>query len=210
MSFNHTVFGSCRRAGRSGAHRGSLCAARHGQIQSRALTWLDLKSTLTNPRVWPHLLICIPPIAAVAAIGTYSPTLIKSFGFTTLKANALSSVGGFVLLVNMLIFGYLSDRTRARGALVIIALTFLWVWWIVFQYFSLSTNKWLKYAFLVLIGGTGQAFHPINATWLSLNQFTPQQRSVAMAMFVMSANTGLLSEVRSCVLQTRRSTITGS
>lgn len=55
--------------------------------------------------------------------------------------------------------GYISDKTHARGLTVIGAITILWVWWIVFQQNSLSTNSWLKYAFLVLTAGFGQAYH---------------------------------------------------
>ena len=158
--------------------------------QNRPLTWADIRSTLTNWRVYPHLLVTMAPIASVGAIGTYSPTIIKSLKFSTLKANALSSVGGSILVVMMVVGGILSDKTKARGLLVIAGLTFLWVWWIVLQQVSLGTDKWTKFAFLSLVNGFGTCWHPMNATWLSLNQATPQQRSVAMAMFVMAANTG--------------------
>lgn len=55
---------------------------------------------------------------------------------------------------------------------------------------STSPNKWIKYALLVLTYGFTVCWHPINATWLSLNQPSPQHRAIAMAMFIMSANTG--------------------
>jgi len=35
-------------------------------------------------------------------------------------------------------------------------------------------------------------WHPLNATWISLNQKNPQQRAVAMAMFIMASNCGAL------------------
>lgn len=157
--------------------------------QTRSLTWPDIRSTLSSPRLWPHVMITMAVIPPVAAIATYSPTLIKSFGFSTLKANALSSVGGWILVVNMILFGYLSDRLNLRGPLVISAVGFLWVWWVVFEQVVKGDNKWAKYAFIILIGGYGQVHHSLNASWISLNQFTPQQRSVAMAVFVMGANT---------------------
>jgi MFS family permease len=158
--------------------------------QNRALHWHEIRRTLANPRVWPHVFISLPIIAATGAMGTYGPSLIKQLGFTTLKANALSSIGNWIGVILLVLTGFISDRLKLRGPMVIITIGFLWVWWIAFQQVSLGTDKWLKFAFITLVTAFGQIFHPLNATWLSLNQATPQERSIAMAIFVMSANTG--------------------
>ncbi|GAA6004337.1 uncharacterized protein JCM10292_001431 [Rhodotorula paludigena] len=146
--------------------------------------------TVTNPRIWPHVLLAVSLIAPTAAMGTYTPTLIRSFGFDTLKANALSSVAGWVGLVTTFAFGVLSDKTGRRGLSCIAAVACFWVFWVAFQQVSLGTDKWAKYALIVLVQGFNAAYHPLNASWLSLNQITPQERSIAMAMFVSAANTG--------------------
>lgn len=41
----------------------------------------DILGTLGNWRVWPHILMAICLIAPTGAMGTYTPTLIKSFKF---------------------------------------------------------------------------------------------------------------------------------
>jgi len=158
--------------------------------QSRALHWHEIRRTLTNTRVWPHVFISLPVIAATGAMGTYGPSLIKQLGFTTLKANALSSVGSWIGVVLLLLTGFGSDKLKLRGPMVIATILILWVWWIAFQQTSLGTDKWLKFAFITLVTAFGQVFHPLNGTWLSLNMATPQERSIAMACFVMAANTG--------------------
>jgi hypothetical protein len=180
----------------------------------------DIFGTLSNWRVWPHVLIAIALIAPTGAMGTYTPTLIKGFKFGSechlqrressvltldlwpaLQANALSSVAGWISLVVVFVFGYLSDKTNIRGPMVIMAITFFWVFWVAFQQKSVSPDRWLKYGLLVMVQGFNAAYHvsylatvqekwtlkscrfqPLNATWLSLNCKTPQQRSVAMAM----------------------------
>ncbi|GAA6055296.1 hypothetical protein JCM3770_004825 [Rhodotorula araucariae] len=147
-------------------------------------------ATLSNWRVWPHVLIAICLISPTGALGTYAPTLIRSFGFETLKSNALSSVSGWIGLCITFTFGVISDKSSRRGLTTITAISFFWLWWVVFQSVSLGTNKWLKYAFLVLTQGFNAAYHPLNASWLSLNQVTPQERSIAMACFVSAANIG--------------------
>lgn len=45
---------------------------------------------------------------------------------------------------------------------------------------------------MALTTGFALTWHPINATWLSLNQKTPQHRAIAMAMFAMASNVGAL------------------
>ncbi len=158
--------------------------------QNRALHWHEVRATLANPRIWPHVFISLPAIAAAGAMGTYGPSLIKQLGFSTLKANALSSVGNWVGVVMLVLSGFVSDRFKLRGPMVIVTLGVLWVWWLAFQQVALGSDKWLKFAFITLVQAFAQVFHPLNATWLSLNQASPQERSVAMAVFVMSANTG--------------------
>lgn len=57
---------------------------------------------------------------------------------------------------------------------------------------SLTNNKWAKYTTITLTTGFALTWHPQNATWLSLNQRTPQHRAIAMAMFAMASNVGAL------------------
>ena len=118
---------------------------------------------------------------------------------TALTANALSSVAGWTSLVLTFIYGFTSDRTQFRGPLIIAALALSVTFWIVFQQLSLSPDRWLKYGLQICAQGFNSAFHvspvmreesrepdlteqPVNATWLSLNCKTPQERSIAMAM----------------------------
>ncbi|GAA5897685.1 hypothetical protein JCM6882_000068 [Rhodosporidiobolus microsporus] len=152
----------------------------------------EVWKTVSNPRIWPHVLIAVSLIAPTSALGSYVPTLIKGFGFDKLKANALSSVAGWVSLVATLSFGIFSDKTGWRGPSVVAAVGFFWLFWVAFQQVSLlpASARWTKYALIVMTQGFNAAYHPLNASWLSLNMITPQERSIAMAMFVMAANCG--------------------
>lgn len=75
----------------------------------RPLTRQEILGTLGNWRNYPHVLDAISLIATTAALGQYLPTLIKGFGFDTIKANALSSVGGWISLVLMLTYGFVGS-----------------------------------------------------------------------------------------------------
>lgn len=134
----------------------------------------DILGTLGNWRVWPHVVIAISLIAPTGAMGTYTPTLIQGFKFGSefirslrrdradvaeLQANALSSVAGWISLVVTFAFGYASDKLRIRGPLVITAIGLFWVFWVTFQQNSLSSDRWKKYALLIMVQGFNAAYH---------------------------------------------------
>jgi hypothetical protein len=85
----------------------------------------------------------------------------------------------------------------------------------------LSPDRWLKYGLQVMAQGFNSGFHvsfrgrlactqdrltcqPVNATWLSLNCRTPQERSIAMAMCKQCRGwSGVVSDKQSSWLPTR-------
>lgn len=84
---------------------------------------------------------------------------VHDYRFVALQANALSSVAGWISLVVTFAFGYLSDKTRIRGPLVIAAIGTFWLFWVAFQQKSLSTDRWLKYGLLIMVQGFNAAYH---------------------------------------------------
>ncbi|KAM0786791.1 hypothetical protein ACM66B_002225 [Microbotryomycetes sp. NB124-2] len=148
----------------------------------------DILATVTNPRLWAHMLITMTLIVPVSALGLYLPRLIRSFGFDTLKANALSSVGGWIGIVTLLSFGYISDKSRKRGLSVVGAIGVAWVFWVAFQSKSQNGDRWTRYGLVTMVSAFMTVGHPMNVAWLSLNVKKPQHRSIALACMIMAAN----------------------
>ncbi|RFU35018.1 hypothetical protein B7463_g1284, partial [Scytalidium lignicola] len=154
------------------------------------ITRKELTSTLSDWRIYPHLLMTICALAPSGVFWSYAPTLVHSFGYPALKSNALVSVGGWVLLVTNVSAGWIADRVKRRGPVV---LGFVIIWW-AFALGNLilavtnSTNKTGRYALLTLAIGFGSPWHAVNGSWLALNARSPGERSIRMAMFIMSAN----------------------
>lgn len=84
-----------------------------------------------------------------------NPTLIKGFGFDTIKANALSSVGRWISLILMITYGFArsvtplnllyllimltvpySDRIKNKGPIVILACFPYLILWIACKFTS--------------------------------------------------------------------------
>lgn len=71
---------------------------------SRREVW----QTAKNPRIWIHLLITLTATISVNAVNTYSPSIIKSLGWTSVQANALNSVGSFIAAIIIVILGFIA------------------------------------------------------------------------------------------------------
>lgn len=94
------------------------------------LTRAEIVDTLTNWRNYPHILHIVACVSASSGMTQYAPLLIKSFGFDTIRANALSSVGGWIAVVVMASSGLLSDRLKNKGPLVIALTSCSLIMWI--------------------------------------------------------------------------------
>ncbi|KAM3073571.1 hypothetical protein ACMFMF_006776 [Clarireedia jacksonii] len=66
----------------------------------------DIWDTVRKPRILVHVLISISATIPVNAVQTYGPSIIKSLGFKTVRANALASVGNFIAAVVAVILGF--------------------------------------------------------------------------------------------------------
>ncbi|CAN6651251.1 pantothenate transporter Fen2p [Trichomonascus vanleenenianus] len=153
------------------------------------ITAKDVGNVYLNWRTWQHILVTFIPMLTVQA-STYFPLIVKSLGYTKLKANAMSSVGGFIQMPVLLILAWYSDYSRHRGIATIIpqALTMLFIGLL----YGLKSPK-QKYAAVVLTQSFMASFHVMNVTWTSANCVLPVQRSLTLAGVVMAANLGQLA-----------------
>lgn len=150
----------------------------------------ELGRILSNWRIYPHVLISMCGIAPATTLGSYGPTLVKSFGFGKLKSNALVSVGSWIQIPITILLGFLADKTQRRGLVNLGGLSLWWGFSIGCLVLADSTNRDAKYALLTCALAVQTVWHPVNGSWLSMNSRSPSERSVTMAVFVMAANCG--------------------
>lgn len=142
----------------------------------------DVARAARNPRILVHTLITLTATVPVNAINTYGPSVIKSFGYSAVHANAMSSVGPFIAVAMVLLLGWLCDATGRKGPFVLLGAV-----WSMIAFTCLregTTNQWSrgrKYAAVVFSMSTNSVVHIQNVGWLSANCQDPQERSVAMA-----------------------------
>ncbi|KAJ5700675.1 hypothetical protein N7536_003688 [Penicillium majusculum] len=133
--------------------------------------------TVACYRRWPHFVSTFVVFSTWSPLTTYTPSIIMSLGFDRTAANALSAVGASLSLGVVFFFAYMSDRTNQRGATVIAAQ-------VCYLIVLIVTFKVQPHAAV--------GYHPIHNFWVQLNCRDPRERSISIAMWVMSAISGLM------------------
>ncbi|KAI1010636.1 hypothetical protein LB503_005133 [Fusarium chuoi] len=131
----------------------------------------EFRNVMTNWRLIPHILLTISALAPATTMGSYSPSLVKSFGYGRLKSNALV------------------DKLQMRGPLVALGIFMFWAFTIADRVMVFSPDGHTRFALLTLTHAFGWQWHPLNGSWMALNAGSAGERSITMAILIMSANT---------------------
>jgi len=142
---------------------------------------------LTDWKVWAHCAMALFGLEYSPPIGTYSPSIIKSFGFGTFNSNLLVMPNSALLIITTLLLAWWSDRVNSRSIPIVFAALWLLIGLIVLDVLPDSYSHWYFYTFLVFTGGS-PSWHPINVAWLGANQTTPRRRAVAIALYMAMTN----------------------
>ncbi|KAG9254867.1 alternative sulfate transporter [Emericellopsis atlantica] len=161
----------------------------HTKIQAKQHVSRDeFKSAMTNWRSLGHIIVAICCLSSQTSLFTYAPSIVASYNYGRLQSNALVSVGYWILILTTLSWGYIADKWDRRGPMVLLGVTIGWILVVANRSIIDTGSNSAKYAVLVLIIGTSFNWHPVNGSWMSLNARSAGERSVSMAIFVMSAN----------------------
>jgi MFS family permease len=150
---------------------------------------------LTDYHIWGHAAINIVTIAPKGGTGFFGPLIVKSFGFSSIKASALNSVSNFGVCILALSCAWISDRVSFRGPLCLFAATYS-ITFAAAQFGIVTSNDaWLKYAIFTLLTSGNAVGQSINDAWMSVNTHDPQIRCVGMALAVAGSNLGGLAGI---------------
>ncbi|KAH7123010.1 alternative sulfate transporter [Dactylonectria macrodidyma] len=146
------------------------------------------KKAFSNWRLWTHFLITLCNNGPQRAFDTYSPSIVRSFGFGALKSNAMASVGLFLQIPTSYAFSWVSDRYNKRGPTVIAGLSMHFLGYIFNRGFTELDLRGVRYFGVVWTQTFGTFSHPLNIAWMSLTCDDSEERALAMAMVIMGAN----------------------
>ncbi|EXK79929.1 hypothetical protein FOQG_15483 [Fusarium oxysporum f. sp. raphani 54005] len=151
------------------------------------------KNTFSNWRIWIHVCITLANNGPFRGFDTYSPSIIKGLGYPALQSNAMAAVGLFLQVPVSFIFSWVSDRFNYRGETVIAGISMHMLGYIFNRAFTGLKSQGVRYFGVVWTQTFANLPHPLNITWMSLLACRdPEERSLAMAMIIMSANIGAI------------------
>lgn len=153
-----------------------------------SLVWRTIK----HYRRWPSFISTFAVFSTWSPLTTYTPSILVALGFDRIEANALACLGGFLALGVVFFFGWLSDRTNKRGITVMIAQSCYLAILIIAYAVHPHVGRWSRYVLWTFVNAFAIGYHPVHNSWVQLNCKEPGERSVAIAMWVMSAISGLM------------------
>ncbi|KFY09086.1 hypothetical protein V492_05645 [Pseudogymnoascus sp. VKM F-4246] len=148
--------------------------------------------TISHWRRWPHLVSTSLVFSTWSALTTYTPSIIMALGFDRTSANALACIGPVISLAVVFIFARLSDYTNRRGLMVMIAISCYITTLIIARVTQPHVGKWSRWGLWTAVNAFAIGYHPVQNTWLQLNCHDPAERSISIALWVMSAISGLM------------------
>lgn len=160
--------------------------------QHMHITPAKVWKTISHWRRWPHFISTSLVFSTWSSLTTYTPTIMMSLGFDRTAANALACIGPFIALVVVFTFARISDRTSQRGLTVAMAISCYLVTLIVARTAQPHVGKWGRWGLWTAVNAFAVGYHPVQNTWLQLNCQDPAERSIGIALWVMSAITGLM------------------
>ncbi|RKK72136.1 hypothetical protein BFJ69_g10399 [Fusarium oxysporum] len=152
-----------------------------------------LRILLTSFPMWGHFGINAISITPKGGLVFYTPTIIKNLGFGPSTASFLAAVSNFGVCILAILVSWVSDKTLSRGPLCLLcgvySLVFSGVQFAVVG----SSDVWMKYAILTLLGSGVAVSQSLNDAWFSINTADPQVRCIGLALAVAGSNVGGLA-----------------
>ncbi|KAL4985333.1 major facilitator superfamily domain-containing protein [Aspergillus falconensis] len=95
--------------------RWSYLIPRESHIANSRITDRDIWNTVHRPRIIQHFFITLVAMSGTQGLTQYMPSMIKSFGFSAVRANALASVPAYCGMLWVLVLSYLSMHVLNIG-----------------------------------------------------------------------------------------------
>ncbi|KAK9765012.1 hypothetical protein K7432_006995 [Basidiobolus ranarum] len=155
--------------------------------QSQPITWLDVRETITDFKLWTHWIICVLDMTSIHTITTYTPSIIKSLGFDTYTSNALTVPAYILTLIISVLHNYYSDKHGHRSLHCVAQILLAIIGYICLQVLPDNTNKWGLYV-VVIITLAAYTWHALQVAWVTENMAPMGKRSLAMGAIIAAAN----------------------
>ncbi|KAF4121859.1 Major Facilitator Superfamily [Geosmithia morbida] len=161
----------------------------------RSISWAEMRGARTRPVIYNGVVRAVTcqlvwiretPVERVGLDWTVDTTRPEH----RLGSRRVSgSAHGATLVISRDAADYaVSDKLGRRGPLVSFAMLLWWIFALVNRLLIYSDDDGKRFAVLVLAISFSSIWHPVNGSWMALNARSSGERSITLAMFIMSAN----------------------
>jgi MFS family permease len=147
--------------------------------------WKWVRAGLTDPFIYLASIAFFTSSVAIFGYGTFLPTLIKGFGYTSLAANYLTIPVYFVGALSLATQAYWSDRLKQRALFLLVSAVPVIAAYLICVGTSSPIAGYI--AMFILVLGV-YSFSCLMITWVATNLTPDYKRSVGLPIFCSIGN----------------------
>ncbi|RYP42606.1 hypothetical protein DL767_000130 [Monosporascus sp. MG133] len=160
----------------------------HKQAVSQTIPLKVVFKTLASKKLWLHALTTLCGAIPAASLAIYGPSIISSFGYDALASNAMFSVGDWIALCLVLGVGYV-----ARGIITLIGTMTMLAFAVAFRCLPDNASATTRYVVVTMLRANYNWWSSVNASWLSINSRSEEERPIRLALSTMGINLSLIA-----------------
>lgn len=154
-------------------------------VDHEKFSWHWVSMAFLNWNTWLTSLVFFSVITPIYSFSLFLPTIISGLGFTSVKANLLTVPPNVLATLSVLVFTYLSDKFKVRGALILLGASTSIIGYIML----ISTGRpWVQYGGTFFAAAGVFPCAPIVMGWLANNSAPHYVRATATATQIALAN----------------------
>jgi len=143
----------------------------------------QILKVLKDPHSWMYIAIYGCTNVSLAAFGNFLPIIVKSFGFSTLDTNLLTVPVWFVTAIAIIVAGFVSDRLKQRGWLLMLCFAIASIGYIMLL---ARPSPWVQYTATFFMGAGTYPTSVLLQTWYASNMIGYTKRATITALTFMT------------------------
>ncbi|KAI9475525.1 MAG: major facilitator superfamily domain-containing protein [Benjaminiella poitrasii] len=155
--------------------------------QDRPMVWSDVKQTLTDTKLWTHLMLTFVGMMSLTPIQTYLPSIIRNAGFSVTDSNLLTAPSYIINLVFSILIARRSDRHGQVALHDLVGVVWSLADFLALVLLPATAGRWSLYAAALVTSGS-PSWHGMQIAWMSSNLAPVGKRILALGAVVGAAN----------------------
>lgn len=158
---------------------------------------VDLKgiwSAFSNVDLWPVYLLGITAFIPFQPTANYLSLILRNLGYSVFEANMLAIPGYMLFAINIVFFGWLSEKLNERSLIAAASNIWMLPFFIGLICIKPGANPWVRYTLLTGIAGIPYT-HSILVGMTSRNAKNVGTRAVSAAVYNMCYQVGSIIAV---------------